>query len=66
LTTLDLAVNKLERFDHLDHLGESLHELWLNWNNFIDDESNRKYLKKFVSLETLYLADNPLANHSEY
>ncbi len=66
LETLDLAMNKLERFENLDHLGNTLHELWLNWNHLVDDEDNRNYLGKFEALETLYLADNPLANHSEY
>jgi len=37
LETLDLAMNKLERFESLDHLGSTLKELWLNWNNLIDD-----------------------------
>jgi protein phosphatase 1 regulatory subunit 7 len=32
LQTLDLAVNKLSRFDDLDHLSDVLKELWLNWN----------------------------------
>ena len=59
-------MNKLERFEHLDHLGGKLKELWLNWNHLVDDKQNREYLAIFSALETLYLADNPLANHNEY
>ena len=45
LTTLDIAVNKLEVLEGLDHLPE-LAELWLNWNNLADTEENRAYLRK--------------------
>lgn len=66
LETLDLAVNKIEVFEHLTHLSSSLKELWLNWNKFEDTEANKEYLKTFKVLETLYLADNPLANKDNY
>ena len=59
-------MNKLQRFENLDHLSAKLRELWLNWNYLVDDEENRNYLQKFSALETLYLADNPLANHNQY
>jgi Leucine-rich repeat (LRR) protein len=62
LETLDLAVNKIEKFEHLDHLSNTLKELWLNWNKIEETEENKAYLTNFKTLETLYLADNPLAN----
>lgn len=66
LDTLDLAVNKLEVFEHLDHLSSTLKELWLNWNKFEDNAHNKEYLATFKVMETLYLADNPMANVDNY
>ena len=64
LTTLDIAVNKLVKFENLDHL--KLRELWLNWNNLENSEENREYLKSFTALETIYLADNPMSQEDNY
>jgi len=66
LEVLDLAVNKITKLDHLDHLSNTLTDLWANWNQFENTEENREYLRKFKVLETLYLADNPLANVENY
>lgn len=66
METLDLAMNKIEKFEHLDHLTGTLKDLWLNWNKFEETQENRDYLAKFKVLETLYLADNPMANISNY
>jgi len=66
LEMLDLAVNKLSQFEMLDHLSGTLKELWLNWNNFEDTQQNRDYLSIFKKLETIYLADNPVANVDNY
>ena len=60
LETLDIAVNKVAVFENLDHLPK-LRELWMNWNNLEDSEENKAYLKVFTSLETIYLADNPIS-----
>lgn len=64
ISTLDIAVNKLERLEHLDHLPE-LRELWINWNYLVDDAENRAYLKK-LHLKTIYLADNPISQGDDY
>lgn len=57
-------MNKLERLENLDHLPD-LSELWINWNNLVDDEANRAYLKK-LHLKTIYLADNPMSMGDDY
>ena len=64
MTTLDVAVNKLVKFENLEHL--KLRELWLNWNNLENSEENKAYLKNFTALETLYLADNPMSQDDTY
>jgi len=57
-------VNKVETFENLEHLN-NLAELWCNWNYLADTVENREYLKK-LKLKTIYLADNPVANHDGY
>jgi protein phosphatase 1 regulatory subunit 7 len=64
LETLDIAVNKIVKLEGLAHLPR-LTELWINWNAITDDTENREYLKT-LKLKTIYLADNPVANHDEY
>jgi len=59
LNTLDLAYNKLERIGGLDNNFE-ITELWLNYNNICDHDS-LNYLSRFKKLETIYVADNPIA-----
>jgi hypothetical protein len=59
-------MNKLAKFEHLDHLFGVLKELWLNWNNIANSEANRAYLAQMTVLQSLYLADNPLANQQDY
>lgn len=48
------------------HLSDTLKDLWLNWNKIANSDENRDYLKEFKQLETLYLADNPIANVDNY
>lgn len=64
LETLDLAMNKITKFEALDELPE-LRELWMNWNMLEDSEHNKDFLKK-LKLKTVYLADNPLSNVDNY
>ncbi len=54
-----MAYNKLTNISGLDS-NINLTELWLNLNQ-ISDPDNIAYLSHFQRLETIYLADNPLA-----
>ena len=60
LQTLDIAVNKITKFENLDHLKD-FRELWANWNNIEDSDDNKNYMKTFTELKTIYLADNPIS-----
>ena len=64
LCLIDLAMNKVSKFDNLEHLSE-LKDLWMNWNQLEDSDANKEYLKK-LSLATIYLADNPMSMHDDY
>ena len=65
LETLDIAVNKVTTLENLEHLPK-LKELWMNWNNLEDSDQNREYLGKLQTLETIYLADNPMSMNDDY
>ena len=64
LEIVDLAMNKITNFEHIDGLPK-LVELWINWNFLEDTQENKDFLKK-LKLTTIYLADNPISNYDNY
>ena len=64
LTLLDCAMNKVTKLENLEHLVD-LKDLWINWNNLEDTDTNKDYLRR-LQLTTIYLADNPMSMHDDY